>query len=338
MATKIDGDSVHSEHLFRTPTTTTINNTSNVTYTAAQVLGGVINRDPNGADREDNTPTAASIVSAMVAKNSACVVDSSFRFILSNTSSGTELLDFEGGTGVTIKGQPRLGAGRSINIVVAITNATSGSEAVTFYLITNSIVKKNITVPATTQNTTYDEYDIYTVTSIPQGNKTDCKHIFTGLPTVQTGQAWIVEMDTWSNYPTGRLRFVLGASSLGTTDKKDRVIQFLINGNTSTGTSTPYNYGWSSGYGNSVATAYSSTSNPFSGVWYLILEKVTSSTTRVTITTSLAGSTTPFYQHTYTDQAPQFNSVIDQIEIDSVSNAQFNVFVLQTAPWDNNYP
>lgn len=137
MSTKIDGDSVHVQTLFRKITITTNSNASNQTYTAAQVLGGAINRDPNGAARTDTTPTAAQIVSEMTSKNSAVEAGSSFRFFLANTSSSYEIT-LAAGTGVTLTGETTIKKDKAVEIGVIATNVTASSEAVTMYILTNT--------------------------------------------------------------------------------------------------------------------------------------------------------------------------------------------------------
>src|SRR5262245_45378969 len=55
------GEPYLSSLVFQTRVPASITTAGAVTYTAAQVLGGMIARDPSGADRTDVLPTAAQL-------------------------------------------------------------------------------------------------------------------------------------------------------------------------------------------------------------------------------------------------------------------------------------
>lgn len=99
------------------------------TYTAAEILGGLILRDPAGGARSDVTPTAALIVAAL--KNP--VVGSSFEFTIRNTADAAETITLTGGTGVTISGTATIAQNNSKRFQAVCTNVTASSEAVTVY-------------------------------------------------------------------------------------------------------------------------------------------------------------------------------------------------------------
>lgn len=136
MSTKIDSDSVHVRTLFTKLSVSSINSASNQTYTATQVVGGAINRDPNGADRTDTTPTAASLVAEIKSRNAAVESGSAFKFFLYNSSS-SNTVTLQGGTGVTVHGSATVKEERVVEIEVVATNATSSSEAVDMYILSN---------------------------------------------------------------------------------------------------------------------------------------------------------------------------------------------------------
>ena len=139
MSTKIDGDSIHVQQVFRNLSVSTITTAGNVTYTASQLIDGIISRDCSGASRTDTTPTAAQIVSAMVAKNSAVTDGSSFHFYLSNESDGgAEHLNLTGGTGVTVVSNNQIKRDRAVQFLVLATNTTALSEAVSIYALTQA--------------------------------------------------------------------------------------------------------------------------------------------------------------------------------------------------------
>lgn len=72
----------------------------NVTYTAAELLGGYILRDPAGGARTDVTPTATEILAQIKGPQ----IGSFFHFILKNTADGNETITLSAGTGVTVTG------------------------------------------------------------------------------------------------------------------------------------------------------------------------------------------------------------------------------------------
>lgn len=73
-----------------------------VTYTAAEILGGLILRDPAGAGRSDVTPTASAVFSEL--SNPVKIEGLSFDFTIRNTADAVETITLTGGTGVTVSG------------------------------------------------------------------------------------------------------------------------------------------------------------------------------------------------------------------------------------------
>lgn len=108
-------------------TPTTLSTAGVVTYTAAQLIGGLILRDPNGSGRSDISPTAAQIVGAMPGASNG----QSFQFDLVNTADGNETITLTAGTGVTVSGTDTVAQNNGKRWIVYITNVTAGSEAVT---------------------------------------------------------------------------------------------------------------------------------------------------------------------------------------------------------------
>jgi len=100
------------------------------TYTAAQIQGGVIRRDPTGAARTDTTSTAALMVAAV----DSAAVGSSLRFQVKNTADANELITLAGGAGVTLSPTDVfIKPGQTKEFLVVFTNVTSGTEAATLY-------------------------------------------------------------------------------------------------------------------------------------------------------------------------------------------------------------
>lgn len=100
-----------------------------VTYTAAQLLGGVILRDPNGAARSDVFPTAALLAAAVPGAD----VGSSFTVHIRNTADAAETITMTAGTGVTISGTATIAQNNAKSFLVCFTNVTAGSESYTAY-------------------------------------------------------------------------------------------------------------------------------------------------------------------------------------------------------------
>lgn len=108
-----------------TTTVSTINTAAAVTYTAAQLLGGLILRDPNGAGRSDVTPTAAQIIAAIT--NAAA--GKSFEFTIRNTADASETITVTAGTDVTLSGTMTIAQNYSRRFLCVVT----GSSTVTIY-------------------------------------------------------------------------------------------------------------------------------------------------------------------------------------------------------------
>ena len=100
------------------------------TYTAAELLGGLILRDPSGGSRSDVTPTAALIVAGVA----GAVVGSSFEFTIRNTADAAETITVTAGdAGVTLSGTMTIAQNNSKRFLAVLTNVGSGTEAVTIY-------------------------------------------------------------------------------------------------------------------------------------------------------------------------------------------------------------
>lgn len=100
-----------------------------VTYTAAVLVGGMILRDPAGAGRSDVTPTAAQIVSELT----GAIATSSFEFTIRNTADAAETITLTAGSGVTLSGTMTIAQNNSKRFLAVVTDAGSGTEAVTIY-------------------------------------------------------------------------------------------------------------------------------------------------------------------------------------------------------------
>lgn len=112
-------------------TAATITTAGAGTYTADQMLGGIILRDPTGASRTDTTNTAAQLVAACP----GVAVGSTFELLVRNTADAAETITVAGGTGVTISGTATIAQNNSKLFYGVFTNITGSSEAVTLYSV-----------------------------------------------------------------------------------------------------------------------------------------------------------------------------------------------------------
>jgi hypothetical protein len=110
-------------------TVATVDTTAAVTYTAAQIKGGLILRDPNGSGRSDLFPTAADIVAALP----SAFVDQAFVVTIRNTADAAETITMTTNTGLTLSGTMTIAQSNQKSFLVRLTNVTSGAAAVTIY-------------------------------------------------------------------------------------------------------------------------------------------------------------------------------------------------------------
>ncbi len=110
-------------------TVTTVNTAGPRTYTAAELIGGMILRDTNGDNRSDVTPTAALIVAAI----QGAVVGSCFEFTIRNTANEAKTITVTAGEGVTLSGTMTIAQYNSKRFLAVCTNVGAGAEAVTIY-------------------------------------------------------------------------------------------------------------------------------------------------------------------------------------------------------------
>ena len=94
-----------------------------VTYTAAELLGGLILRDCAGGARSDVTPTAVAIVAAI----NQAGVGNSFEFTIRNTSNAAETLTLTAGTDVTLSGTMTIAQNNSKRFLCVITSSTAAT-------------------------------------------------------------------------------------------------------------------------------------------------------------------------------------------------------------------
>lgn len=100
------------------------------TYTAAEILGGTIVRDPNGAGRSDVLPTAALLVAAIPGATIGDII----RCTIVNGADAAETITVGAGAGGTFDTNQTAAArvipqNASKVVVIRLTNVTASSEA-----------------------------------------------------------------------------------------------------------------------------------------------------------------------------------------------------------------
>lgn len=115
--------------LFNTQNPKTVTTAGAVTYTAGDLLRGLILRDPNGAGRSDVTPTAALLVAAIPGVN----LYQSFDFTIRNDADAAETITITAGTGCTTSGTMTIAQNNMKTFRVVFTNVQPGTEAYTLY-------------------------------------------------------------------------------------------------------------------------------------------------------------------------------------------------------------
>jgi hypothetical protein len=103
------------------------------TYTAANVLGGLILRDPAGAGRTDVLPTAALLVAALPDLRIGDVLS----VLVINNADAAETITISAGTGGTvtqIAGSRIIPQNTSRMVYIRFTGVATGSEAYVVYM------------------------------------------------------------------------------------------------------------------------------------------------------------------------------------------------------------
>ena len=102
-------------------TVSTISTAAAATLTAAQVLGGLILRDPAGGARTDTLPTAALLAAALP----GVVAGTAFEFTIRNTADASETITVAAGTGGTTSGTMTIAQNNSKRFLVVFTSASA---------------------------------------------------------------------------------------------------------------------------------------------------------------------------------------------------------------------
>lgn len=104
-----------------------------VTYDAADVVGGLILRDPAGGARSDLLPTAA----ALIAEIPGAAVGRGIEFTIRNTADAAETITVTTNTGLTLSGTMTIAQGNSKRFLAVITNVDT--PAVSIYSLGTAV-------------------------------------------------------------------------------------------------------------------------------------------------------------------------------------------------------
>lgn len=113
---------------------TSINTAGGATYSAANLLTGIIVRDPNGAGRTDTLETAANLVAAIP----GATVGDTLEVLIVNGADAAEAITLAAGTGGGFDTNQTassrvIGQNTSKSILIRLTNVSGGSEAYVIY-------------------------------------------------------------------------------------------------------------------------------------------------------------------------------------------------------------
>lgn len=120
---------------FPTTTPATVTTAGAVTYTAGQLLNGIILRDPNGSGRTDVLPTAALLVAAIP----GVTVGTTFDFWIRNDADAAETITIQAGTGGSVSGTATIAQNNSKMFRLRFTAVDSGNEAYTVYSLGTAV-------------------------------------------------------------------------------------------------------------------------------------------------------------------------------------------------------
>lgn len=114
-----------TSNIFRNATVTTNVTAAAVTFTADEILGGFVLRDPAGLSRADLVPTAANMFSAMNSPFHA--TNLAFEFTIRNTADAAETITLTTNTGVTMSGTMTIAQNNSKRFMWVQTSPTTAT-------------------------------------------------------------------------------------------------------------------------------------------------------------------------------------------------------------------
>lgn len=121
-------------HIQKHDAPTLINTAGAVTYLNTDILGGIILRDPNGADRVDVLPTAALLVALLRGEEIGDVIN----VVIMNCAAANKITVSAGAGGAFDANIPAAAKDIALStskvVRIRLTNITAGSEAYVVYM------------------------------------------------------------------------------------------------------------------------------------------------------------------------------------------------------------
>jgi hypothetical protein len=114
-------------------TLSTLTSAATVTYSASQVLGGLI-KDTISEACAAKVPAPADIVAAIP----GCVVGTSFEFDVLNTAASGIAITITANGSSTVVGTASINQANNKRIRAVVTSVTNGAESVVFYMLGSS--------------------------------------------------------------------------------------------------------------------------------------------------------------------------------------------------------
>ncbi len=144
VATVSSNGKVSLNENFRLRSATSETTAGNTNYTLAKIKGGLVLRDPSGADRTDTTDSASALVAGL---NNPAAAGQFFDVVVVNTADADETITLAAGAGVTLSPATiKIGRGQSARLLFRVDNAGSGTEAITCYLLDNRLASGQLIV------------------------------------------------------------------------------------------------------------------------------------------------------------------------------------------------
>lgn len=199
---------------------TEITTAGNESYNVYAIAGGLIRRDPSGANRNDTLPSAASIIAHL--KNSFAQV--SFKVTIVNIADANETIQLVSNTGITLNGPCEIKQGESREFLFYIEDTAEMGSADTISVYDLFAVTSDVTDPTSVYVFNKTGSTINPGQAVKLVGNTDgtagvvladsvsnieATHIVGSMPILNDGSGYIVKSITFGGIDTS------GASSVG---------------------------------------------------------------------------------------------------------------------------
>lgn len=152
-----------------TSTPVTISEPNNVTYTASNILSGILTRNPQGTDRDDILPTSQDIINSI---NNP--IQNNYFYLTYHNTSTTNIITLQANTGITIENNiKKIYPKQSVYLIFLLTNVFPGTEQITLYIVDNfyfDFPSNSVDTSIVRFNSTLNTIESSPVTINPAGN------------------------------------------------------------------------------------------------------------------------------------------------------------------------